>query len=237
VKLYFKKIAIVLLFSFVVIVLPGYQQPWVYGQASTPALQTPQPSPDLDQIKNLIRIPLVRQTMDYTCGVAALQSVLLCYGEEYGQLELARILGTDTHKGTSYRAILRFANRKFSNQRKRDFQMRKWCDMKIDDLRQVIDAGKPMIIFMQAWGNSGVNWKKEWKEGHYVVAIGYDEKNIYFMDPSTLGQYTYVPIEEFLDRWHDKDPSIGEKLIRCGLVIGNDSKKPVYDFRIIRRMD
>jgi hypothetical protein len=237
VKPYFKKLAIGLLFSFVVIILPGHQQPWVHGQESTPALQTSQPPPHFDQIKNLVRIPLVRQTRDYTCGVAALQSVLLYYGEEYGQLELARILGADPHKGTSYRAILRFANRKFRDPQKRDFQMWKRCGMTIDDLRQVINAGKPTILFMQAWARPDVNWKTEWKEGHYVVAIGYDESNIYFMDPSTLGHYTFIPIEEFLDRWHDKDPSIGEKLIRCGLVIGNDSKKPVYDFRIIMRME
>ncbi|MGC9976765.1 MAG: cysteine peptidase family C39 domain-containing protein, partial [Syntrophales bacterium] len=111
------KLAIGLLFSLVLIILPGHQQPRVHSQESTPSLQTSQPSPYLDQIKNLIRIPLVRQTRDYNCGVAALQSVLLYYGEEYGRLELARILGADPSKGTSYRAILRFANRKFQIRR------------------------------------------------------------------------------------------------------------------------
>lgn len=236
-NLYFNKFVVVLSFSFVVIILPGHHQPWVHGQESKPGLQTSQPSPCLNQIKSLIRIPLVRQTSDYTCGVAALQSVLLYYGEDYGQWELARILGADPHRGTSYRAILRFANRKFRDPQKRNFQMWKRCDMTIDDLRQVIDTGKPTILFMQAWAEPGVNWKTEWKEGHYVVAIGYDENNIYFMDPSTLGHYTYIPIDEFFDRWHDKDPSIGEKLIRCGLVIGNNSKKAVYDFKVIRRME
>ncbi len=54
-----------------------------------------------------------------------------------------------------------------------------------------------------------------WNEGvrlvgpnHYAVAIGYDEKHIYFMDPSTLGHYTFIPIAEFLDRWHDMDGQV-----------------------------
>jgi hypothetical protein len=46
-----------------------------------------------------------------------------------------------------------------------------------------------------------------------------------------------VPIEEFLDRWHDKDPVTGEKLIRCGLVIGNDNKIPSYQPGRIKRMN
>ncbi|HET6459307.1 MAG TPA: hypothetical protein VFG29_00840 [Syntrophales bacterium] len=98
-NLYFKKLAIGLLFSLVLIIPPGHQQPRVHGQESTPSLQTSQPSPYLDEIKSLIRIPAVRQTRDYNCGVAALQSVLLYYGEEFGRLELAKILGCRSQQG------------------------------------------------------------------------------------------------------------------------------------------
>jgi hypothetical protein len=236
-KRHFGRLVLFILLSFPVTLTPGHHQPLAYGQAPTAALQESQPFPNLDEVKNLIRVPLVRQTRDYTCGVAALQSVLLYYGEEFGQMELASILGVNPQHGTSHRAILRFANRKFPDPQKRDFWMWKRCGMTIDDLRQVIDSGRPPIIPFQAWGRPGVDWKKEWKEGHYAVAVGYDENNVYFMDPSTLGHYAYIPVGEFLDRWHDRDTSTGEKLIQCALVIGNDRETPSYDFRVIRRMD
>jgi predicted double-glycine peptidase len=192
---------------------------------------------NVGDIQNFIRLPLVRQTTDYTCGISALRSLLLYYGEEYGERELAGMIGATPHRGTSYRSIMRFANQKFSDPLKRNFQMQIKTHMTLDDLRQLIDRGKPTIVLMQAWGNPGVNWKTEWNEGHYAVAVGYDENNIYFMDPTVLGHYAYVPIEEFLDRWHDKDPITGEKLIRSGLVIGNDNKIPSYQPGRIKRMN
>jgi hypothetical protein len=36
--------------------------------------------------------------------------------------------------------------------------------------------------------------------------------------PSTLGNYTCIPVEEFLDRWHDRDQR-GRELIHFGIVI------------------
>jgi hypothetical protein len=237
-KRHIGRLVFVILLTSLVSFAPAGHQPWANAQATSNALPAYQALPNLDQVIILIRVPLVRQTKDYTCGAAALQSILLYYGEDdYSQAELAKILGAHPQHGTSYRAILRFANRKFSDPKKRDFLMWKRCDMAIDDLRQVIDSGRPSILIFQAWGKPGVNWKKEWKEGHYAVAVGYDENNLYFMDPSTPGHYSYIPNEEFLDRWHDRDPATGEKLIQCGLVIGNDRKMPSYDFRIIMRMD
>jgi predicted double-glycine peptidase len=54
-------------------------------------------------------------------------------------------------------------------------------------------------------------------EGHYVVAVGYDSQNFYFMDPATLGNYTYIPTAEFASRWHDSD-QVGKKLEHFGIV-------------------
>ncbi len=232
----FRRLAIAVLLSFPIVCAPGNHLPSARSQAAV-ALQEFESTPQIDQVRNLIRVPLVRQMRDYTCGAAALQSVLLYYGEDIGQTELARFLGSGPQKGTSYRAILRYANRNFPDPRKRNFWMWKRCGMTIDDLKQVIDRGKPTILVFQAWAKPGVNWKKEWDEGHYAVAVGYDEKNVYFMDPSVTGHYAFIPAGEFLDRWHDRDPSTGERLIQCGLVIGNDWKTPSYDYRVIERID
>jgi predicted double-glycine peptidase len=206
------------------------------GPATAPDLHYEQ-QVNVEDIQHFIHLPLVRQARDYTCGVSALRSLLLYYGEEYGELELAKLIGASPRRGTSYRSIIRFANQKFMDPLKRNFQMRIKTNMTLDDLRQLIDQGKPTIVLLQAWGNPGVDWKAEWNEGHYAVVVGYDENNIYFMDPSVLGHYAFVPIEEFLDRWHDKDPVTGEKLIRSGLVIGNDNKIPAYQPGRIKRMN
>ena len=195
-----------------------------------------EPAPDLGRIEHFIRIPLLAQSRDYTCGVSSLRSVLLYYGEEYSDRELIAALGSNPRNGTSYRSILRFANRTFADPHKRNFRMRKVTGMTADDLRRQIYLGRPVILSLQAWGKPGVDLRRQWDEGHYAVAVGYDENNIYFMDPSTAGRYAYIPIGEFLDRWHDQDPVTGEKLVHWGLVIGNEAKKPVYDARAVMRM-
>lgn len=59
-----------------------------------------------------------------------------------------------------------------------------------------------------------------WDDGHYAVVVGYDQSNIYFMDPSTLGNYTCIPTEAFLTRWHDCYEEAGKviRLNRFGMV-------------------
>ena len=48
-----------------------------------------------------------------------------------------------------------------------------------------------------------VDYTADWDDGHYVVVVGYDDAHFYFMDPSVLGSYTYLPLEALLARWHD----------------------------------
>jgi predicted double-glycine peptidase len=52
------------------------------GFDNSQALACP-PVPPLDQVANLIRVPLVRQGTNFSCGVAAFHSVIAYYGEEY----------------------------------------------------------------------------------------------------------------------------------------------------------
>lgn len=89
--------------------------------------------------------------------------------------------------------------------------------MTIADLKKTIDAGKPVICLIQAWADKAVDYSNDWEDGHYVVAIGHDSDNIYFMDPSTLSNYTFIPTKEFVNRWHDTDGK--EKLVHFGLII------------------
>jgi predicted double-glycine peptidase len=183
-------------------------------------------APPLNAISHLIRVPLSRQGHDYTCGVAALQSVLYYYGKEVREDDLAEAVGSDPDLGTDYRKMVEYALAEGF-----DADIRK--EMTLEDLERLIRSKKPAILVIQAWHGTGdVDNLTDWEDGHYVVAIGYDSKNIYLMDPSTLGNYTFIPVHEFLDRWHDQDPSTGEPLIHFGMVI--EKGEPQYNLREIK---
>jgi predicted double-glycine peptidase len=163
---------------------------------------------------NTIKVPQTRQATDYTCGVAALQAVLGYYGEDNRESELARILQSDNVKGTAYQNIADLA-------RKRGYKVTINKTMTIAQLEESINRRVPVICLIQAWPDKKVDYAKDWDDGHYVVAIGYDATNLYFMDPSTLGNYTYIPKKEFLQRWHDIDGK--ERLVHFGMSLSKPS--------------
>jgi predicted double-glycine peptidase len=169
------------------------------------------PSPQLPA--NIIRLPLTRQATDYTCGVAALQSVLAFWGDEHREDELSRLLKAGKVHGTAYRRM-----EKYARDHGYDVETRK--NMSIDDLKHELDKRLPVIVLIQAWPTKPVDFSRDWVDGHYVVAIGYDGQIIYFMDPSTLGNYTYIPTQQFIERWHDTD--LKEKLRHFGMIVSRE---------------
>jgi predicted double-glycine peptidase len=162
----------------------------------------------------LIRVPMTRQATDHTCGVAALQSVLAYYGDSIREDTVGRYVNT-TEDGTNKNNIAAYALSLGYNVSIR-------VNMTLDDLQGYIDSKTPVIIAIQAWEDPPVDWNSTWDAGHYVVAIGYDQDNFYFMDPSTLGNYAYIPTSEFQTRWHDIDFD-GAKLIHFGIIITKPS--------------
>jgi predicted double-glycine peptidase len=173
-------------------------------------------------VRNLIRIPLTRQSSDFTCGVAVLQSILYFHDaqDDYSEETLVKELKADLVNGTSYQAMADFA-------RSKGYLVDVRTDMALEDIRNLIDNGVPVIVLIQAWAESLVDYSQDWEDGHYAVAIGYDRDSVYFMDPSTMGNYTYLPNQEFLARWHDEDR--GVKLDRFGMIIQRDKRKNHYD--------
>ncbi len=164
-------------------------------------------------IQNLIRIPLTRQAADYTCGVAALQSILYYYGQEFQEDDLVEKLGSTPEGGTKYPRLVEFTQ-------SLNFRVEVRTGMTLDELKRLMDEKKPVILLIQAWPDSTVDYAQDWDDGHYVIIIGYDQQNVYFMDPFTLGHYTFMPVREFLDRWHDQD---GQTLpYQFGMVIWKD---------------
>jgi len=176
----------------------------------------------------IMRLPLTRQATNYTCGVAALQSVLAYYGVSIREDNLAKELKT-TNDGTSKENIILFA-------RNQGLIAAGRPKMSLDDLRKALSQRKPVMVAIQAWPDTPVDFKADWEDGHWVVALGYNKDNIYFMDPSTLGNYTYIPIPEFLERWHDIDLDNTTKLNHYGIIFSSKCK-PSYDPKIILRLE
>lgn len=178
--------------------------------------------------KHLIRIPLSRQATDHTCGVASLQSILSYYGFDYREDVLARELRADDHaKATE---IKRFAT-------SLGFRVREHHRMSLDDLEKFVDRGLPVLVCVQAWEPSGttIEQYRECREsGHWVVVIGYDRHNVYMMDPSTHGNYTFVPREEFVARWHDVEGDT--PVVRFGMTF-EPPRAPVYRPQEFKKME
>lgn len=179
--------------------------------------------PVIPSVRNLIRVPLARQAKDYTCGVAALQSVLGFYGDDIRQDELEAAVGSTPDAGTNYLRIEQYA-------REHGYDVTDFNNMTPDDLKGLIDSRLPLIILIQAWPSHSVDWATDIEDGHYVVAVGYDAQNFYFMDPSTLGHYTYIPAAEFPDRWHDANDQ-GPPFVHFGMLITRGS--PSYNPEVI----
>jgi predicted double-glycine peptidase len=182
----------------------------------------------LDQLKSLIRVPIVNQASDFTCGVAAMLSVLYYWDKKEDDYEtnLAKRLKANDKDGVVSTQIERYA-------RSRDFQVLRKEDMDLEEIEDFIRDGKPVLVLLQAWPDSKrAGWKGKWENGHFAVAIGSDVDNIYFMDPSMLGNYTYIPKKEFIARWHDRDGN--KKVHHLGVVIWRG--RPSFDHRVVVKM-
>jgi len=146
----------------------------------------------------ILNLPDVRQSTGYTCGVSSLQSILMYWGKEYREDMLSQMASSHSEYGTPPENIVSVA-------KNLGLQAEIKQECTISEIEKWIEAGIPVIVDIQAWKDKDntLCWKDCWEDGHYVVAIGYDEKNIYFEDASILGAIGYIPKEEFLDRWHD----------------------------------
>jgi len=164
----------------------------------------------VSEVENLIKIPMVRQPNDYSCGACCVQSILSYYGRELDQKTLEKDTNTSKEAGADHRDIIKCFKSK-------GLEVELQKGMLLSDLQLFIDEEVPVIVMIQAWAKNPTDLEKGWNNGHYVVVIGYDENNIYCMDPSVLGNYAYLKRDEFLKRWHDQDMDI--KLRQAGIIV------------------
>ncbi len=158
----------------------------------------------------MLDFPNARQTFEYDCGAKAMHAVLAYYGIDVNENEIIRIAHTNKKSGTSLQGMMAVA---------RHFKLSATMgEMSVQKIKECIGKDIPIILLLQAWAKRKVkNWQNHWNDGHYVVAIGYDKKKIYFEDPYTIS-HTFLPYKELERRWH------GEKRCRIGIVIKGKKK-------------
>lgn len=186
------------------------------------------PAPTLP--RKHIPVPIMMQATDYSCGAAALLSVLY-YWEAYEGTEssLYPMLHTTPEHGTEPGMMASVAKELGLEASFKE-------GMTLDELREGLDRGDTIILDIQAWHEPSTkvsdspNWREIWEDGHYVVLIAMDKTNAYFMDSSAGISYGFIPIPELLDRWHDFEDRNGRMWRYYNLGITISGKKPIKKF-------
>jgi predicted double-glycine peptidase len=185
--------------------------------------------------QNAIKVPLpeIHQADYYSCGAAALMSIGSYYGVGPEDLDTWKTdLDTRTDTGTDVEPIVQYAR----NNMMLDVTLIE-RNMTDGQLCTALDAAKPVLCLIQAYGEPA-EYEKLNENGHYVVAIGYDRANVYFMDPKLTGRRGFLSWPEFHRRWHEnlgteRNPDVHSRL---GIVIGPKQPTMSY-FSRARRID
>lgn len=166
----------------------------------------------------ILDFPDTRQATGFSCGAAVAQAVLYYYGIERREDKLIDLLDTD-QEGTDIEDLMRLLRSKGLH-----FKSGK---MTLEEVKSWIDQRVPVILLIQAWADDPEkDYSTAWDDGHYVVAIGYDDEGqIYFSDPSVLDQTAFLHEDELEARWHDEDEH--RKLDHFGIAVWG--RKPWFD--------
>jgi len=161
----------------------------------------------------ILDFPNARQTYNYDCGAKAMHAVLSYYGINTNESKILQIAKTTPQYGTPLQGMVKVAEH---------FKLKAKVEMlSIPKLKNYIQKRIPVILLLQAWSSKVKDWKRDWKDGHYVVAIGYDRERIYFEDPSSVLR-TYISYQGLEERWHDQ--SRGKKYFNLGIIVSGPSK-------------
>ncbi|MEW6057532.1 MAG: C39 family peptidase [Bdellovibrionota bacterium] len=202
------------------------------GSASLGAKQKPlrQDQPELPA--QHLKVPLLSQATDYSCGPAVVLAILR-YWQTYdgNERSLHQALGTDENKGTDPRRMAKvLAEHELTVEVKEG--------LTLADLREALAKGITVVVSFQAWRDDErfkIPWKDNWEDGHYAVLIAMDDHRLYFMDPSAYDRYAYLSHSDFLDRWHDKEEtSAGEwRHQHLGILVKGESPMKKFPLPLI----
>ncbi len=169
--------------------------------------------------RNFQHVSVVRQRRGFSCGPAAVLSLLRYWGAEgYGAADEGALYGpleTSESRGTEPGPMARFLRDKGIDATYRS------GDVTIADLERALDSGGPPIVDLQAWRDGDTPWRETWDAGHYVILVGYDDERLFFADPSTMTPegYAYLPRGELEERWHDLAGDSDDRVGRMAIFV------------------
>lgn len=169
--------------------------------------------------QKFLRMPDVRQTGEDGAGIAALQAVFAYYGLDGRQDVLRQRLTERGGSPNDFRQIVRVAN---------EYGLKATVMSKMTEqqLRDQIGKGFPVLVAVQAWVEGGgtrsiTDWARRKENGHWLVALGYDDMAFYFEDPAIFG-IGAIRRDVMPFRWHDYDAK-GNRLEHVGIVVEGPS--------------
>jgi HK97 family phage portal protein len=181
----------------------------------------------------LLDLPDVRQSDDYSCGAACAMAVGRYFGVGPTTLEEWKAaLGTDKAKSTDPMAIVSYLS-------ELGLSVMAAGDMTVDDLKRFWQAGAPVICPIQEYGIPSK--QASFKYGHYVVSIGVALGCVFVFDPSidnalarpggsqgkkpdpgvdqAAGE-SLIREDDWLDVWHDQGAD-GREYVRFGIAVSD----------------
>jgi predicted double-glycine peptidase len=160
-----------------------------------------------------VDLPKAVQAKGYTCGAAALLAICRHYG--VGPRSERRIVKDMRFgkRGSDPKHVLRaVAKYGLAHQELRG--------MAIEQLRACLDLARPVMVMLQAWADPPpTTYRDHWDDGHWVVAIGYDDAGVYFEDPWLTDSRGYLTSESLDERWHDIEGKDEHHVERYGVAI------------------
>jgi hypothetical protein len=147
-----------------------------------------------------VDLPNMSQVAGHTCGPSALMSICAYFGVT-GDLEWEWDFeavtgigpsGADPHQLTvPARAVF-------------GLEVEEHAPMTDAALRGCLDRRRPVLMMLQAWADRRrPRYRRSWRDGHWVIAIGHDRAGAYFEDPSLHVSRGFLSWAELDERWHD----------------------------------
>lgn len=127
----------------------------------------------------------VTQTQDYTCGAAAVATVLHWFDLYATEAMCAQAMGTNRVVGTTWLDILKYL-------RHRGLKAHAWARFDVDELKRRSDNQLPTLVEWLDWG------------GHWVVHSGYEPSMnaLVFADPARArSRFCCHSVQSFEKHW------------------------------------
>ena len=137
----------------------------------------------------MLRVPHTIQQTSYTCGPAAVQSVLRYYRQPIdSERQTARDIGATPKDGSRAGQLAVYL-------RQRGIKVRiSWRT----SISQICRAKGPVIVLYQKPGRS-----LGWKDGHWAVVVGCTGTHVVLVDSSSPRRRVHLKRETFEKRWYD----------------------------------